>query len=48
MSDELKTYEDMSNIIDVELKKRRRTWHLNAVAWMDYDDVCQLIRNQHT
>ena len=38
------TYEDCSDIIDVELKKRRRAWQLSAIAWMDFDDVCQIIR----
>ena len=39
-----KTYEDMSDIIDTELKKRRGMWRLKAISWMDYDDVSQVIR----
>ena len=38
------TYEDCSSIIDEELVKRRGTWFLHSLAWMDYDDVCQIIR----
>jgi RNA polymerase sigma factor (sigma-70 family) len=26
------------------LKKYRPKWQLTAIAWMDYDDVCQIIR----
>lgn len=26
------------------LKKYRPKWQLSAIAWMDYDDVCQIIR----
>jgi hypothetical protein len=38
------TYQDCSKIIDSELLKRRRKWFLNSVPWIDYDDVCQIIR----
>jgi len=31
-------------IIDEELSKRRGKWRLTAIAWMDFDDVCQKIR----
>lgn len=31
-------------IVDNELQKRRSRWRLNAIAWMDFDDVCQKIR----
>jgi hypothetical protein len=31
-------------IIDEELAKRRGKWRLTAIAWMDFDDVCQKIR----
>ncbi len=37
-------YEDRSDVIDNELRKRRHKWHLHALAWMDYDDVEQIIR----
>tara|TARA_R110001583_G_scaffold100953_4_gene247256 strand:- start:5068 stop:5904 length:837 start_codon:yes stop_codon:yes gene_type:complete len=38
------TYEDLSELIDKELAKRRRNWFLTSVAWLDFDDVCQIIR----
>ena len=31
-------------IVDQELGKRRGKWRLTAIAWMDFDDVCQKIR----
>ena len=37
-------YEDLSELIDKELHKRRRNWFLTSVAWIDFDDVCQIIR----
>ena len=30
--------------IDLLLERSRKKWHLDAVQWMDYDDVCQIIR----
>jgi len=38
------SYEEKSEVIDTALKKRVRQWHLYAISWLDYDDVCQLIR----
>lgn len=37
-------FEDCLNIINEELAKRRGKWRLSAIAWMDFDDVCQKIR----
>ena len=37
-------YEDRVSVIDQELQKRRHKWHLNAVAWFDFEDVEQIIR----
>lgn len=37
-------YEDFSDIIDQELYKRKNNWFLTSVAWIDFDDVCQIIR----
>ena len=37
-------YEDLSDLIDSELKKRRSSWFLSSIAWLDFDDVCQIIR----
>ena len=39
-----KTYEDYSDLIDQELSKRKKNWFLTSVAWVDFDDVCQIIR----
>lgn len=38
------SYESCFEIINDELNKRRSKWRLTAIAWMDYDDVCQKIR----
>jgi len=37
-------FSDCIYIIDSELQKRKSRWRLNAIAWMDFDDVCQKIR----
>ena len=37
-------YEDKVDVIDKELRKRKHKWHLNAVAWFDFEDVQQIIR----
>ena len=38
------TFEENIEIIDEEIAKRRSTWRLDAIAWMDYDDVSQILR----
>lgn len=38
------SFETCLSIIDAELTKRRGKWRLTAIAWMDFDDVCQKIR----
>lgn len=38
------SYEDKSKEIDVLLLKFRPKWHLSQLSWMDYSDVCQIIR----
>jgi hypothetical protein len=38
------TYEDKVAVIDQELQKRKHKWHLNAIAWFDFQDVEQIIR----
>ena len=43
-SPEIQTYDDYSDLIDQELAKRRKNWFLTSVAWVDFDDVCQIIR----
>tara|TARA_R110000744_G_scaffold27059_1_gene66237 strand:+ start:420 stop:1097 length:678 start_codon:yes stop_codon:yes gene_type:complete len=39
-------YDFESQRLDLEdlLKKYRPKWQLSAIAWMDYDDVCQIVR----
>ena len=37
-------FEDAISVIDRELAKRRPKWTLAAIAWMDFDDVAQIIR----
>lgn len=37
-------YEDCSDVIDHEIKKRKGKWHLTAVQWLDYDDISQILR----
>jgi hypothetical protein len=43
-SQEKPNFADCIYIIDEELLKRKSKWRLNAIAWMDFDDVCQKIR----
>jgi len=38
------SYEEKSEVIDHELAKRKGSWFLTSVAWVDFDDVCQIIR----
>jgi len=37
-------FEDKIGELDELLCRYRAKWQLNAIAWMDYDDVCQIIR----
>ncbi len=37
-------FNDYLEIIDTEIAKRRYKWSLNSLAWMDFDDVAQIIR----
>jgi hypothetical protein len=37
-------YVDKIAEIDREIEKRRPKWQLKAVAWMDFDDVSQILR----
>jgi len=39
-----KEFEDNLHIINLQLYKRRDQWKLTSLAWMDYDDVSQIIR----
>ena len=44
MSKKKFTYEDKSKEIDHEIVKRRGKWKLNSLAWIDFNDVEQIIR----
>jgi hypothetical protein len=37
-------FEDFVSIIDTEIAKRRHKWSLTSLAWMDFDDVAQILR----
>jgi len=38
------SYDDKKDVIDSEISKRKSKWQLKAIAWMDFDDISQLIR----
>lgn len=38
------TYEDKSSELEELLSKFSQKWQLDALAWLDYNDVCQIIR----
>lgn len=38
------TYEEKNEELEELLKKYRAKWQLDAISWLDYDDVCQIIR----
>ena len=37
-------FEDCVSDVDFEINKRRSKWNLTALAWMDFDDVSQILR----
>ena len=37
-------FEDCIEIIDQEIYKHRRKWQLSSIAWMDFEDIAQIIR----
>ena len=37
-------YEDMSDIINEEIRKRKNKWFLDSVPWISFEDVEQIIR----
>ena len=37
-------FEECILLIDEEIRKRRSKWNLTALAWLDFDDVSQIIR----
>ena len=38
------TFEESIDLVNEELHKRRARWMLSSVAWLDYEDVAQIIR----
>jgi len=42
--EERKKFEEYVDVIDNEIRKRRSKWRLDAITWMDFDDVSQIIR----
>lgn len=38
------TFEEKLGEIDELLIRNRMKWQLDSISWMDYDDVCQIIR----
>lgn len=44
MSAKLFTFEDKFDIICRAINKKRNKWQLNAITWMDFDDVAQIIK----
>ena len=38
------TYEDKKEVIDRIIEKHRYIWQLKAIAWMDFEDVAQIVR----
>lgn len=38
------SYEEAFDLINQEIYKRRGKWSLTALAWMDFEDVAQIIR----
>ena len=38
------TYEEKSDLVDNEIRKRRPKWRLTSLAWVDFDDVSQIMR----
>ena len=38
------SFESCIDEVNIEIKKRRNKWNLTALAWMDFDDVSQILR----
>ena len=38
------SYEEKYEVIELELRKRQGKWFLTSLAWIDFDDVKQIIR----
>lgn len=38
------SFEENISVIDAEIAKRKNKWTLTSIAWMDFDDVAQILR----
>ena len=38
------SFEDSIDVINVEISKRKGKWNLTVLAWMDFQDVSQILR----
>ncbi len=39
-----KKFEDMYEVINNVIKKRKSKWRLKAIAWFDFEDIEQIIK----
>ena len=37
-------FEDKIQTIDEEINKRRNKWTLTSIAWMDFEDISQILK----
>ena len=44
MNRKKKNFEDMYEIINQVIKKRRNKWKLKAITWIDFEDIEQVIK----
>jgi RNA polymerase sigma factor (sigma-70 family) len=44
LTPEEKSFEGCIDIIDEEIRKRKSKWNLQSLAWMDFEDVSQIIK----
>ena len=44
MSNQPFSFEDKFDIINKAINKKRNKWQLNAITWMDFEDVAQIIK----
>ena len=44
MAEKDSSFEGCIEIIDEEIRKRKSKWNLQSLAWMDFDDVSQIIK----
>ena len=38
-----KTFEECADQIRIEILKRKHTWHLSSINWLDFEDVSQVV-----